>query len=144
MNWILDADIKGFFDHVSHEWLEKFVKHRIADTRILRLIQKWLKAGVLEDGEWSETKVGYSARGGDFAAAGQRVPALRIRSMGGSLAQESGQGRVIVVRYADDLVVGFEHRAEAERFLKEFQERLAKFGLEVHAGEDAADRVWAR
>ena len=58
MNWILDADIKGFFDHVSHEWLEKFLKHRIADTRVLRLIQKWMKAGVLEDGERLETEQG--------------------------------------------------------------------------------------
>jgi retron-type reverse transcriptase len=58
VNWILDADIKGFFDHVSHEWLEKFLKHRIADTRVLRLIQKWMKAGVLEDGERLETEQG--------------------------------------------------------------------------------------
>ena len=58
VNWILDADIKGFFDHVSHEWLERFLQHRIADTRVLRLIQKWMKAGVLEEGEWSETEQG--------------------------------------------------------------------------------------
>ena len=67
VNWILDADIQGFFDHVSHEWLEKFLKHRIADPRVLRLIQKWMKAGVMEEGEWSETETGYSARGGDHA-----------------------------------------------------------------------------
>ena len=75
---------------------------------------------------------GHSARGGDFTAAGKRVPALRFRSMGGSLAQEVATGDMIVVRYADDLVAGFQHRADAERFLKEFQERLAKFELEVH------------
>ena len=74
-----------------------------------------------------------SAGGSDFTAACEHLPALRIRLMGGSLAQESGAGLVVVVRYADDLVVGFQSRTEAERFLKEFRERLAKFGLELHA-----------
>jgi retron-type reverse transcriptase len=58
VNWILDADIRGFFDNMSHEWTRKFIEHRVADRRILRLIQKWLKAGVSEDGQWSETNVG--------------------------------------------------------------------------------------
>ena len=68
VNWILDADIKGFFDHVNHEWMIKFLEHRVADNRLLRLIQKWLTAGVSEDGEWSETKGGYAARGCGIAA----------------------------------------------------------------------------
>src|SRR5262249_32128416 len=58
VNWIIDADIRGFFDNISHEWLMKFVEHRIADKRMLRLLKKWLRAGVSEDGEWSSTKVG--------------------------------------------------------------------------------------
>jgi group II intron reverse transcriptase/maturase len=92
VNWILDADIRGFFDHLSHEWLVKLVEHRIADRRILRLIQKWLRAGVsgrevVEDGNRD------SARGSGFAAAGQRVPALRFRSVGPALAKTSGHGR---------------------------------------------------
>ena len=93
VNWVLDADIRGFFDNMSHEWTMKFVEHRVADRRILRLIQKWLKAGVSEDGQWSENKVGYAARSSGFTTARQRVPALCIRSVGGSLAQESGHGR---------------------------------------------------
>ncbi len=110
VNWILDADIRGFFDHLSHEWMMKFVEHRVADTRILRLIGKWLKAGVSEDGKWSETTAGW-------------VEAWR---------RKVASGEMVFVRYADDLVVGFEHREDAERFLREFQERLANFALELH------------
>jgi hypothetical protein len=90
VNWILDADIKGFFDHVSHEWLMKFLRHRVADIRMLRMIQKWLTAGVSEHGEWSETNVGTPQGGGGFAIARKRVPALRIRSVGRGMAREVG------------------------------------------------------
>ena len=79
---MLDADIRGFFDKMSHEWTMKFVEHRVADNRILRLIQKWLKAGVSEDGQWSETKARHAAGSGDLAADGERVPALRLRPVG--------------------------------------------------------------
>jgi len=82
VNWVLDADIRGFFDNLSHEWMLKFVEHRVADHRILRLIQKWLRAGVSEDGQWSKTTVGTPQGGSGFAAARQRVLALCIRSMG--------------------------------------------------------------
>ena len=92
VNWILDADIKGFFDNVSHEWLMKFLEHRIADRRILRLIQKWLKAGILENGERSETEQ-HSARSGGLTVAGERVSALCVRSVGRGLARESGERR---------------------------------------------------
>jgi RNA-directed DNA polymerase len=132
VNWILDADIRGFFDQMSHEWTMRFVQHRVADERILRLIQKWLKAGVSEAGEWSKTEVG-TPQGAVISpllanvylhyAFDLWVDAWRSRV---------ANGEMIVVRYADDLVVGFEHREEAERFRKEFQERLAKFGLELH------------
>src|ERR1035437_2300192 len=77
---------------MDHEWTMKFVEHRVADNRVLRLIRKWLKAGVSEDGEWSETKVGTPQGGGGIAAAGERVPAPRFRSVGGGLARESGEG----------------------------------------------------
>jgi group II intron reverse transcriptase/maturase len=132
VNWILDADIRGFFDQMSHEWTVQFVQHRVADKRILRLIQKWLKAGVSEDGEWSETKVG-TPQGAVISPLLANVYLhyvfdLWLEAWRGKVAQ----GEMIAVRYADDLVVGFEHRAEAERFLKDFQERLAKFGLELH------------
>ena len=133
VNWILDADIRGFFDHMSHEWTMPFVQHRVADKRILRLIQKWLKAGVSEDGEWSETKIG-TPQG---AGASPRLANVYLHYVFDlwieAWRKRVADGEVIVVRYADNWVVGFEHRAEAERFLADFRERLAKFGLELHA-----------
>ena len=132
VNWILDADIRGFFDQMSHEWTMKFVQHRIADPRILRLIQKWLKAGVSEDGEWSETTVG-TPQGAVISPLLANVYLHYVFDLWlVAWRKKVAEGEVIAVRYADDLVVGFQHRHEAERFLKEFQERLAKFGLELH------------
>ena len=133
VNWVIDADIQGFFDNLSHEWAIKFIEHRVADRRVLRLIQKWLKAGVSEDGQWSESKVGTPQ-----GAVVSPLIANVYLHYAFDLWIEAGRmkvavGEVIVVRYADDLVVGFESRAEAERFLSEFRERLAKFGLELHA-----------
>jgi group II intron reverse transcriptase/maturase len=120
------------FDHVSHEWLEKFLKHRIADTRVLRLIQKWMKAGVLEEGERLETEQG-TPQGAVVSPLLANVYLHYVFDLWAEVWREKvAAGDMIVVRYADDLVAGFQHRAEAERFLKEFQERLAKFGLEVH------------
>lgn len=132
VNWVLDADIRGFYDNLSHEWTMKFIEHRVADRRILRLIQKWLKAGVSEDGQWSETKKG-TPQGAVVSplianAYLHYVFDLWVEAWRKKVAK----GDVIVVRYADDLVAGFQHRTEAERFLKEFRERLAKFGLELH------------
>ena len=132
VNWILDADIRGFFDQMSHEWTERFVQHRIADKRILRLIHKWLKAGVSEDGEWSETKVG-TPQGAVISPLLANIYLHYVFDLWVEVwRNRTASGDVMVVRYADDLVVGFEHRAEAERFLEEFRERLAKFGLELH------------
>jgi group II intron reverse transcriptase/maturase len=131
VNWILDADIKGFFDHVSHEWLLRFIGHRVADNRMQRLIQKWLKAGVSENGEWSETKVG-TPQGAVVSPLLANVYLHYVFDLWVEVWREKfAQGDMIVVRYADDLVAGFQHRADAERFLKDFQERLAKFGLEI-------------
>jgi RNA-directed DNA polymerase len=133
VNWVLDADIRGFFDHVNHEWTLKFLQHRVADHRILRLIQKWLKAGVSEDGQWSETKVG-TPQGAVVSPLLANVYLHYVFDLWvEAWRKKVAQGDVLVVRYADDLVVGFESRAEAERFLEEFRERLAKFGLELHA-----------
>ena len=133
VNWVLDADIRGFFDNMSHEWTMKFVEHRVADRRILRLIQKWLKAGVSEDGQWSETKVG-TPQG---AVASPLLANIYLHYVFDlwveAWRKKVATGTVVVVRYADDLVLGFENRADADRFLAEFRERLAKFGLELHA-----------
>jgi len=132
VNWVLDADIRGFFDNMSHEWTMKFIEHRVADRRILRLIQKWLKAGVSEDGQWSETKVG-TPQG---AVASPLLANVYLHYVFDlwveSWRKKVAKGDVIVVRYADDLVLGFQCRTDAERFLQEFRGRLAKFGLELH------------
>ncbi|MDX1461187.1 MAG: group II intron reverse transcriptase/maturase [Xanthomonadales bacterium] len=133
VNWVLDADIRGFFDNLSHEWAFKFVEHRVADRRILRLIQKWLQAGVSEDGQWSETKVG-TPQGSVVSPLLANIYLHYVFDLWvEAWRKKVAQGDVIVVRYADDLVVGFENRVEAERFLEKFRERLAKFGLELHA-----------
>src|ERR1039457_150294 len=133
VNWVLDADIRGFFDNMSHEWAVKFVEHRVADNRILRLIRKWLKAGVSEDGEWSETKVG-TPQGAVISPLLANVYLHHVFDLWAEVWREKlAKGDVIFVRYADDLVVGFQYRTDAERFSQAFRERLAKFGLELHA-----------
>jgi RNA-directed DNA polymerase len=133
VNWVLDADIRGFFDNMNHEWTMKFVEHRVADRRILRLIQKWMKAGVSEDGQWSETKLG-TPQGAVASPLLANVYLHYVFDLWVEVWRKKvAKGDVIVVRYADDLVVGFQHRTDAERFLGEFRERLAKFGLELHA-----------
>ena len=132
VNWVLDADIRGFFDNLSHEWMMKFIEHRVADRRILRLIRKWLKAGVSEDGQWSEAKLG-TPQGAVVSPLIANVYLHYVFDLWADIWRKKvAKGDVIVLRYADDLVVGFQHRTEAERFLKEFRERLAKFGLELH------------
>ena len=132
VNWVLDADIRGFFDNVDHEWMLRFLQHRIADRRILRLIQKWLKAGVSEDGIWSETKVG-TPQG---AVASPLLANIYLHYVFDlwveAWRKKCASGHVIVVRYVDDTVMGFEHREEAERFLRDLGERMRKFGLELH------------
>jgi len=133
VNWVLDADISGFFDNMDHEWTMKFVEHRVADRRILRLIQKWLKAGVSEDGQWSETEIG-TPQGAVVSPLLANVYLHYVFDLWVEVwRKKMAKGDVIVVRYADDLVLGFQHRTDAERFLREFRDRLAKFGLELHA-----------
>jgi RNA-directed DNA polymerase len=132
VNWVLDADIRGFYDNLSHEWTMKFIEHRVADRRILRLIQKWLKAGVSEDGQWSETKMG-TPQGAVVSPLIANAYLHYVFDLWADVWRKKvAKGDVIIVRYADDLVVGFQHRNEAERFLEEFKDRLAKFGLELH------------
>jgi len=132
VNWVLDADIRGFFDAIDHGWLVKFIEHRIADGRVLRLIQKWLSAGVLEDGKKIELEAG-SPQGATISPLLANIYLHYVLDL---WAQQwrtrHAAGDVIVVRYADDFIVGFEHRHEAERFLTELRERLAKFRLDLH------------
>jgi len=133
VNWILDADIQGFFDNISHEKLMELIGLRIADQRVLRLIGKWLTAGVSEDGQWSETKVG-TPQGAVIS------PLLANIYLHYALDQwvmewrkEQAAGDAIVVRYADDFVPGFQYRKEADRFLEQLRKRLAGYGLELHS-----------
>ncbi len=132
VNWVLDADIRGYYEAIDHEWLVKFVEHRIGDRRIVRLIQKWLKAGVLEDGEWTRKEEGVP-QGGSVSCV---LANLYLHYVFDLWVQEwrkrRAHGEVIVVRYADDTIVGFEHRSDAEGFLGALRERLARFNLELH------------
>jgi RNA-directed DNA polymerase len=132
VNWVLDADIQGFFDTIDHEWLLKFLGHRIADRRILRLIRKWLRAGVSEDGEWSATTIG-TPQGAVISPLVANVYLHYVLDLWvQQWRSHHAKGDVIIVRYADDFVMGFQHRGEAERFLKDLQERLGCFGLSLH------------
>jgi group II intron reverse transcriptase/maturase len=132
VNYVLDADIRGFFDSISHEWMLKFVQHRVADRRILRLIQKWLKAGVMEEGEWSETEMG-TPQGAVISPLLANIYLHYVFDLWvHAWRQKHARGDVVVVRYADDTVLGFQAQAEADRFLENLRERLGKFGLELH------------
>jgi RNA-directed DNA polymerase len=132
VNWLLDCDIRGFFDNLSHEWLLKFVQHRVADRRILRLIQKWLKAGVMEEGEWKNTEIG-TPQGSVASPLLANIYLHYVFDLWVDVwRKKCARGDVVVVRYADDNVLGFQYRADADRFLAEFRERLGKFGLELH------------
>jgi group II intron reverse transcriptase/maturase len=132
VSWVLDADIRGFFDNVDHEWMIRFLQHRIADRRVLRLIQRWLKAGVSEDGTWSETKVG-TPQGAVVSPLLANIYLHYVFDLWVEAWRKNcASGDVIVVRYVDDTVMGFEHRADAERFLENLGARLRKFGLELH------------
>jgi RNA-directed DNA polymerase len=108
VNWVLDADIRGFFDNMSHEWTTKFIEHRVADRRILRLIRKWLKAGVSEDGQWSETKQG-TPQGAVVSSLLANVYLHYVFDLwADAWRRKVATGDVIIVRYADDLVMGFQ------------------------------------
>ena len=132
VNWVLDADIRGFFDTLDHGWLVRFVEHRVADRRVVRLIQKWLKAGVLEDGKRTRSEKG-TVQGGGISPLLANVYLHYVFDLWiQSWRKKRAEGDVIVVRFADDFVVGFEHRHEAERFQAELQVRLAKFGLALN------------
>jgi group II intron reverse transcriptase/maturase len=132
VNWVLDADIRGFFDAINCEWLMKFVEHRVADQRVGRLIRKWLNAGVLEDGVRMYSETG-TVQGGSISPLLANIYLYYAFDLWVQQWRTTqAQGDMIVVRYADDFIVGFQHRAEAERFLAALRQRFAKFGLELH------------
>jgi RNA-directed DNA polymerase len=150
--WVLDADIRRFFDTMNHEWLIKFLEHRIGDRRVIRLIQKWLRAGVLEDGAHFETIEG-TPQGAVISPFLANVYLHYVYDLWvNAWRKRHATGHMIVVRYADDTVVGFQHRHEALGFLNDLRERLAKFALSLHPektrliefGRFAAERRAAR
>jgi group II intron reverse transcriptase/maturase len=149
VNWVLDADIRAFFDTLDHGWLVKFARHRIGDRRIVRLIQKWLRAGVLEKGERIQSEVG-TVQGGSVSPLLANIYLHYVFDLWTQRwRKKQARGEVVVVRYADDFVVGFEHREEACRFLGELRDRLQQFGLELHPDKTRllpfgrqADRQW--
>jgi len=132
VNFVLDADISNFFGELDQSWLERFLEHRIADKRVLRLIQKWLRAGVIEDGEWSKTEEG-TAQGASVSPLLSNVYLHYVFDLwADQWRRRHARGDVILTRFADDYVAGFEHREDAERFLADLRERFAEFGLELH------------
>ncbi|MCA1706113.1 MAG: group II intron reverse transcriptase/maturase [Actinobacteria bacterium] len=135
VNWILDADIRDFFTKLDQAWMIKFLEHRIGDKRILRLIQKWLKAGVIEDGNWSETPEG-TPQGGSASPLLANVYLHYVLDWWTQTwRRRYARGDMIIVRWADDFVVGFQHQGDAKQFLRDLRERFAKFSLELHAGK---------
>jgi group II intron reverse transcriptase/maturase len=135
VNWVLDADIRDFFGQLDRAWLRKFLGHRIADRRVLRLIDRWLAAGVIEDGAWTASDQG-SPQGASVSPLLANVYLHYVLDLWADWwRKRHARGDVIVVRFADDFIVGFEYREDAERFLDELRGRFAKFSLELHPGK---------
>ena len=152
VNWVLDADIRDFFTRLDHVWIERFLEHRIADKRVLRLIHKWVSAGVIEDGTWTACDEG-TPQGATVSPLLANVYLHYVLDLWAhQWRRRHAQGDVVIVRFADDFIAGFEHHSDAERFQAELRERFAKFALELQAektrliefGRTAAQRRMAR
>ncbi len=132
VNWVLDADVEEFFTNLDHDWLTRFLEHRIADKRVLRLIRKWLNAGVIEDGEWMASETG-APQGASVSPLLANIYLHYVLDRWvRQWRKRHAHGDVVIVRFADDFVAGFEHKSDAERFLADLRERFTKFGLELH------------
>ena len=132
VNWVLDLDIRGFFDAISHAWMVKFIEHRIADRRVIRLIHKWLNAGVLEDGKRIRVEEG-TPQGGSASPLLANVYLHYVFDLWAQAwRRKQAHGDMIVVRFADDIVAGFQSKADAEQFQAELSERMRRFNLELH------------
>jgi group II intron reverse transcriptase/maturase len=133
VNWVLDADIRGFFDAISREWMLEFIRHRVGDPRVLRLIQKWLAAGVLENGKWARSKTGTPQGATISPLLGNIYLHYVFDLWAHQWRQRNARGDVVIVRYADDFAVGFQYQKDAEQFLEDLRERFQKFELELHS-----------
>ena len=132
VSWIVDADIQKYFDTIPREWLIRFLEHRIGDRRVIRLISKWLNAGVMEDGEWVDTGEG-TPQGAIVSPVLANVFLHYVLDLWFHKKwRPRSVGEAIIIRYADDVVVGFQHKRDAQRYLKDVKERLAQFGLTLH------------
>lgn len=132
VNWVLDADISDFFGSLDHDWVRKFLRHRIADSRILRLIDRWLTVGVVENGEWTRSEKG-SPQGASLSPLLGNIYLHYVFDLWADHWRKTrAEGDVIITRFADDFVVGFEDEQEARQFLDELRERFAQFGLQLH------------
>lgn len=132
LNGVLDADIRGFFDTIDHDWLLRFLEHRIADKRVWRHVKKWLQAGVLEDGQVWQAEYGTPQGGSISPLLANLYLHDAFDNWAACWQRDQARGDMLIVRFADDIVVGFQYRADAERFRQELQERLARFHLELH------------
>src|ERR1700693_6006125 len=147
VNWILDADIRSFFDEISQEWLIRFLEHRIGDRRIIRLIQKWLKAGILEDGVVTVSEKG-TGQGSVISPLLANIYLHYALDLWAVRRRRELTGDMIIVRYADDFIIGFQYESDARRFLDQMRKRLGGFALSLHPektrliefGRDAAER----
>jgi group II intron reverse transcriptase/maturase len=132
INWVYDADIQGFFDAIDHEWLVKFIEHRIGDKRVIRHVKKWLKAGVLEDEQWREMDEGTPQGGSISPLLANIYLHYALDNWVKRWRKRHAKGDMIIVRYADDVVAGFQYKPEAQRFHEALQTRLARFALKLH------------
>lgn len=134
-NWVLDADIASFFDTIDHRWMQKFLEHRIADRRLVRLLMKWMNAGVMEDGELHETEMG-TPQGGVISPLLANIYLHYVLDLWvQQWRKREARGEVYIVRYADDVVMGFQHEEDARKMHSALAERLSDFGLELHPGK---------
>jgi RNA-directed DNA polymerase len=132
VNWVLDFDVQTFFDSLDHEWLVRMLEHRIADRRIIRLIERWLKAGILEGGEWRVVETGSPQGSGISPLLANVFLHYSFDAWISRWRRRQAQGQIVVIRYADDAIVGAEHESDARKLLDALRERLAKFGLKLN------------
>jgi len=132
VNWVLDADIWSFFDTIDHGWMQRFIEHRIADRRLVRLIMKWLHAGVFEEGKLVEVEMG-TPQGGIVSPLLANIYLHYVLDLWvNQWRRRHARGEVYIVRYADDVVMGFQYESDARAMREALQQRLAKFALELH------------